>query len=77
MIRRLADRRILLQRAPACGSRSNPPSASTTLKPVDQRPSQQIKELAERYESNLSDISSRVDEYEKKVQEHLKKMGFN
>jgi type I restriction enzyme M protein len=44
---------------------------------VSQRLAQRIKELAERYESTLSDISARVDEYEKKVQEHLKKMGFN
>ena len=44
---------------------------------VSQRLAQRIKELAERYQSTLSDISARVDEYEKKVQEHLKKMGFN
>lgn len=48
----------------------------TEVERISQRLSQRIKELAERYESTLSDISDKVDEYERKVQEHLLKMGF-
>lgn len=48
----------------------------TEVERVSQRLSQRIKELAERYERTLSDISHTVSEYEKKVQEHLAKMGF-
>jgi type I restriction enzyme M protein len=36
-----------------------------------------VMELAERYEIPLPQQSSRVDEHEKKVNEHLKRMGFN
>ena len=48
----------------------------TEVERISQRLSQRIKELAERYESTLSDISNKVLDYEKKVQEHLIKMGF-
>jgi type I restriction enzyme M protein len=48
----------------------------TEVERVSQRLSQRIKELAERYERTLSDISNTVSEYEQKVQEHLAKMGF-
>ncbi len=48
----------------------------TEVERVSQRLSQRIKELAERYERTLSDISGTVSEYEKKVHEHLAKMGF-
>ncbi len=48
----------------------------TDVERISQRLSQRIKELAERYESTLSDISGKVMDYEKKVQEHLMKMGF-
>jgi type I restriction enzyme M protein len=44
---------------------------------ISQRLSQRIKELSERYESTLSNISDKVIDYEKSVQEHLIKMGFN
>jgi len=44
---------------------------------ISQKLSQRIKELAERYESKLSDISEKVNDYEKKVHEHLSKMGFD
>jgi type I restriction enzyme M protein len=44
---------------------------------VSQRLSQRIKELAERYERTLSFISCKVQDNEKKVQEHLIKMGFD
>jgi type I restriction enzyme M protein len=36
-----------------------------------------IKELAERYAETLPEISSEVDRYTTKVDEHLKKMGFS
>jgi type I restriction enzyme M protein len=36
-----------------------------------------IKELAERYDKPLPEIEQEVEEYEKKVKEHLKIMGFN
>jgi type I restriction enzyme M protein len=49
----------------------------TEVERISQRLSQRIKELAERYESTLSDISGKVMDYEKRVQEHLIKMGFN
>jgi type I restriction enzyme M protein len=48
----------------------------TEVECVSQRLAQRIKELAERYERTLSDISNTVSEYEKKVQGHLAKMGF-
>jgi len=48
----------------------------TEVERISQRLSQRIKELAERYESTLSDISGKVIDFEKKVQEHLAKMGF-
>ncbi|MHC1732790.1 MAG: type I restriction-modification system subunit M [Bacteroidales bacterium] len=48
----------------------------TEVERISQRLSQRIKELAERYESTLSDISGEVMDYEKKVHEHLMKMGF-
>lgn len=38
--------------------------------------SQRIKELAKRYENKLSEIEEDVEVYEKKVKEHLEKMGF-
>jgi type I restriction enzyme M protein len=48
----------------------------TDVERISQRLSQRIKELAERYENTLSDISNTVVEYEKKVSGHLTKMGF-
>jgi len=44
---------------------------------ITQRLSQRIKELSERYECTLSDISGKVTGYETKVREHLAKMGFD
>jgi len=43
---------------------------------VSQRLTNRIKELADRYESTLPELSNRVDSCEKKVNAHLKKMGF-
>ncbi len=48
----------------------------TEVERISQKLSQRIKELSERYENTLSEISDKVTEYEKKVQEHLRKMGF-
>jgi type I restriction enzyme M protein len=49
----------------------------TEVERICQRLSQRIKELSERYENTLSDISGKVSEYETKVKEHLVKMGFD
>lgn len=49
----------------------------TEVERICQRLSQRIKELSERYESTLSDISGKVAGYETKVREHLEKMGFD
>ncbi|WP_440063556.1 type I restriction-modification system subunit M [Pseudomonas syringae] len=43
---------------------------------VSQTLSQRVKELAERYETPLPQLTSRVNELEAKVAEHLQKMGF-
>ena len=48
----------------------------TEVERITQRLSQRIKELSERYESTLSDISGKVTGYETKVREHLEKMGY-
>ena len=37
---------------------------------------QRVKELAERYETPLPQMASRVDELEEKVNRHLERMGF-
>ena len=49
----------------------------TEVERICQRLSQRIKELSERYESTLSNISGKVTAYETKVREHLVKMGFD
>lgn len=49
----------------------------TEVECITQKLSQRIKELSERYESTLSDISGKVIGYETKVREHLEKMGFD
>jgi len=43
---------------------------------ISQRLTQRIKELAERYEMPLPELTSRVDELTSRVEEHLKKMGM-
>jgi type I restriction enzyme M protein len=43
---------------------------------VSQQFTQRVKELAERYETPLPQMVSRVDELEAKVNHHLEKMGF-
>lgn len=48
----------------------------TEVERITQKLSQRIKELSERYESTLSDISGKVTGYETKVREHLEKMGY-
>ena len=44
---------------------------------VSQQLTQRVKELAERYETPLPQMVSRVTELEAKVNRHLKKMGFS
>ena len=44
---------------------------------VSQQLTQRVKELAERYETPLPQMVSRVAELEAKVTRHLKKMGFS
>ncbi|MCF6149985.1 MAG: hypothetical protein E3K37_15130 [Candidatus Kuenenia sp.] len=43
---------------------------------ISHRLTQRIKELAERYETTLPELTVKVSELEKKVNAHLKKMGF-
>ena len=44
---------------------------------VSQSLTQRVKELAERYETPLPQMNSRVDDLEAKVNRHLEKMGFS
>lgn len=44
---------------------------------LSQTLTRRIKELSDRYEETLPDISKEVDELEKKVKDHLVKMGFD
>lgn len=37
---------------------------------------QRVKELSERYETPMPQLTARVDELEAKVNQHLEKMGF-
>jgi type I restriction enzyme M protein len=43
---------------------------------ISQMLTQRVKQLAERYEAPLPELSARVDELEAKVEAHLKRMGF-
>ena len=43
---------------------------------VSQQLTQRVKELAERYETPLPEMASRVGELEAKVSGHLETMGF-
>jgi type I restriction enzyme M protein len=51
-------------------------SIKTELERISQRLTQRIRELEERYENPLPSLNKEVDELEKKVNEHLKKMGL-
>lgn len=51
-------------------------SVKTEMERISQRLTQRIKELAERYESTLMVLSDDVKDWEKKVSNHLLKMGF-
>jgi type I restriction enzyme M protein len=44
---------------------------------VSQNLTQRVKELAERYETPMPQMNSRVDDLEAKVNRHLEKMGFS
>ena len=44
---------------------------------VSQQLTQRVKELAERYETPLPQMVSRVAELEAKVNRHLERMGFS
>jgi len=48
----------------------------TLYKTVSQRITERIVEIAERYENTLPELETAVTDYEKKVKNHLKKMGF-
>jgi type I restriction enzyme M protein len=43
---------------------------------ISQRLTQRIKELAERYETTLSNLTKEVAQWEEKVNDHLAKMGY-
>ena len=51
-------------------------SISGEMDRVSQTLAQRVKELAERYETPLPQLTRRVNELEAKVAEHLQKMGF-
>ena len=44
---------------------------------VSQSLTQRVKELAERYETPVLQLNTRVDELEERVNKHLEKMGFS
>ena len=44
---------------------------------ISQTLTQRVKELAERYETPMPQLSNRVGELEEKVKRHLEKMGFS
>ena len=48
----------------------------TEMDNISHRLTQRIKELAERYEATLPALTNEVDVLEKKVNIHLKSMGF-
>jgi len=48
----------------------------TEMDNISHRLTQRIKELAERYETPLPELSSEVDELTTKVEDHLKSMNF-
>ena len=49
---------------------------SNEIDQISQRLSNRIKELAERYENTLPELDAKVEALEQKVDDHLKKMGF-
>jgi len=48
----------------------------TEMDNISHRLTQRIKELAERYETPLPQLSQEVEDYTAKVEQHLKEMGF-
>lgn len=44
---------------------------------ISQRLTQRIKELGERYDQPLPELSNEVNQWEAKVSEHLAKMGYS
>ena len=51
-------------------------SVKSEMERVSQRLAGRIKELAERYEVPLPNLQKEVEEYSKRVENHLEKMGF-
>ena len=49
---------------------------SNEIDRISQKLSNRIKELAERYENTLPELDVEVEALEQKVDDHLKKMGF-
>lgn len=49
---------------------------NSEMQRISQRLNQRIKELAERYENTLPEILNSVNDWEQKVNAHLKNMGF-
>lgn len=49
---------------------------NSEMERISQRLTQRIKELAERYETPLPELTSRVDELTSRVEAHLEKMGM-
>ena len=49
---------------------------SNDIDQISQKLSNRIKELAERYENTLPELNAEAEELEQRVDDHLKKMGF-
>ena len=49
---------------------------SNEIDQISQKLSNRIKELADRYENTLPELDAKVEALEQKVDDHLKKMGF-
>ena len=52
-------------------------TVQTEMQRISQRLTQRIKELGERYDQPLPDLSNEVNQWEAKVSEHLAKMGYS
>jgi type I restriction enzyme M protein len=50
---------------------------NTQIESISQHLANRIGEVAQRYEASLPVLEKSVQDYEKKVYEHLKKMGFS
>lgn len=52
-------------------------TVQTEMQRISQRLTQRIKELGERYDQPLPELSNEVNQWEAKISEHLAKMGYS